>query len=93
MNKAELVEIIANSADISKAKANQALDGFIEAVTSSLKKGDNVTLVGFGTFSTAERAARVGRNPATGKEIKIAASVAPKFKPGKQLKEAVAKKK
>lgn len=93
MNKAELVEIIATSADISKAKANQALDGFINAVTSSLKSGDSVTLVGFGTFTTAERAERIGRNPATGKEIKIAASTAPKFKPGKQLKDAVAKTK
>lgn len=91
MNKAELVEIIANSADISKAKAGQAVDAFISAVTGALKKGDSVTLVGFGTFTTAERAERTGRNPATGQEIKIAASTTPKFKPGKQLKDAVAK--
>lgn len=92
MNKAELVEVIANHADISKAKAGQAIDAFVSAVTSALKNGDSVTLVGFGTFTTAERSERTGRNPATGEEIKIAASVSPKFKPGKQLKDAVAKK-
>ncbi len=93
MNKSDLVEFIASSADISKVKATQAVDAFVEAVTTSLKKGDDVTLVGFGTFTTAARAARTGRNPATGAEIKIAASVAPKFRPGKSLKDAVAKTK
>jgi DNA-binding protein HU-beta len=92
MNKSDLVEVIANNADISKIKATQALDAFVNAITASLKKGEDVTMVGFGTFTTADRAARTGRNPATGKEIQIAASTAPKFKPGKTLKDAVAKK-
>jgi DNA-binding protein HU-beta len=92
MNKAELIEAIATSADISKVKAGEAVDAFVTSVTAALKKGETVTLVGFGSFSTAERAARVGRNPKTGKEIKISATVTPKFKPGKSLKEAVAKK-
>lgn len=92
MNKAELIEIIANNADISKVKAGQAVDAFVTAVTGALKKGDDVTLVGFGTFTTSERAERAGRNPSTGEAITIAASVSPKFKPGKQLKDAVAKK-
>lgn len=91
MNKAELSDFIADHADISKAKAGQAIDAFVAAVTSALKKGDSVTLVGFGTFTTAERSARTGRNPATGDAIEIPASVSPKFKPGKQLKDAVAK--
>lgn len=91
MNKAELIEIIASSADISKVKAGQAVDAFVAAVSSSLKKREDVTLVGFGTFTTVDRAARTGRNPATGKEIKIKASTAPKFRPGKQLKDAVTK--
>ena len=70
MNKAELIEAIATSADISKVKAGEAVDAFVTSVTAALKKGETVTLVGFGSFSTAERAARVGRNPKTGKEIK-----------------------
>lgn len=90
MNKAELIEAIAKKADISKIKAGEAIDAFVDSVTAALKSGDTVTLVGFGSFSTAARAARVGRNPKTGKEIKIAATVTPKFKPGKSLKEAVA---
>ncbi len=92
MNKAELIEAIASSADISKVKAGETIDAFVASVTSALKKGETVTLVGFGSFSTANRAARVGRNPKTGKEIKISATTTPKFKPGKSLKEAVAKK-
>ena len=92
MNKAELIEAIATSAEISKVKAGEVVDAFVASVTAALKKGETVTLVGFGSFSTAERAARVGRNPKTGKEIKIAATVTPKFKPGKTLKEAVANK-
>ncbi|HCY39060.1 MAG: HU family DNA-binding protein [Burkholderiales bacterium] len=92
MNKAELIDAIASGADISKVKAGEVIDAFVSTVTSALKNGDTVTLVGFGSFTTAERAARTGRNPATGEEIQIAASTSPKFKPGKQLKDAVAKK-
>ncbi len=93
MNKSQLIEAVASGADISKAKAGSAIDAFIEAVTKALKSRDTVTLIGFGSFSTASRAARVGRNPKTGKEIKIAATTTPKFKAGKALKDAVAKKK
>lgn len=89
MNKTELVEFIATQADLSKAKAAEAVDAFVEAVTTSLKKGKDVTLVGFGTFTISKRAARTGRNPQTGAAIKIAASKAPKFRPGKSLKDAV----
>ncbi|MBQ9239765.1 MAG: HU family DNA-binding protein [Duodenibacillus sp.] len=89
MNKNELVEFIATSADISKAKAALALEAFTVAVTNSLKKGEDVSLVGFGTFTVAERAARNGRNPLTGASIKIAASRAPKFRAGKSLKDAI----
>ncbi len=93
MNKSQLIEAIASKADISKVKAGDAIDAFIGAVTHALKGGDVVTLIGFGSFSTAKRAARVGRNPKTGKEIKIAATTTPKFKAGKALKEAIGKKK
>ena len=89
MNKTELVEFIATQADLSKAKAAEAVDAFVEAVTTSFKKGKDVTLVGFGTFTISKRAARTGRNPQTGATIKIAASKAPKFRPGKSLKDAV----
>ena len=89
MNKTELVEFIATQADLSQAKAAEAVDAFVEAVTTSLKKGKDVTLVGFGTFTISKRAARTGRNPQTGATIKIAASKAPKFRPGKSLKDAV----
>jgi len=89
MNKAELIESIANSADLSKASAGRALDAAIEAITKALKKGDTITLVGFGTFSVRNRAARMGRNPRTGEEIKIKASKVPGFKPGKALKDAI----
>ena len=89
MNKTELVEFIATQADLSKAKAAEAVDAFVEAVTTSIKKGKDVTLVGFGTFTISKRAARTGRNPQTGATIKIAASKAPKFRPGKSLKDAV----
>lgn len=90
MTKAELVSAIAANAEISKAAAEKALNGFISAVTETLKKGGKVALVGFGTFEVVKRAARKGRNPRTGQEIKIKASKAPKFKPGKALKKAVA---
>ena len=89
MNKTELVAYMAEAADIPKAAADRALAGFLEAITDSLQKGENVTLVGFGTFSTSDRAARTGRNPQTGKEIQIAARTVAKFKVGKKLAEAV----
>lgn len=85
MNKAELVDKIAKDADITKAQANDALDSFTKTVVSTLKKGDKVTLVGFGTFSVTKRSARVGRNPQTGKEIKIKAKKVAKFKAGKEF--------
>ncbi|MGK0673638.1 MAG: HU family DNA-binding protein [Halothiobacillaceae bacterium] len=89
MNKSELIDAVAQSADISKAAAARAVDGFIAAISDALKKGEQVTLVGFGTFLVRERAARTGRNPQTGAEIKIAASKLPAFKAGKGLKDAV----
>ena len=89
MNKTELIEQIANSADISKASAGRALDAAIVAVTTSLKKGQTVTLVGFGSFYVGNRAARSGRNPRTGDAIKIKAAKVPKFRDGKGLKDAV----
>ena len=89
MNKGELINKIADDAGISKAQAKLALDSFITTTTDELKKGDKITLVGFGTFSVAERAARTGRNPQTGKEIKIAAKKVVKFKVGKELADTV----
>lgn len=89
MNKQELIENIATSADISKADAGRALDSIVDSITNSLKIGDPVVLIGFGTFSVRERAARTGRNPRTGEEIRIAAARVPAFKPGKALKDAV----
>lgn len=89
MNKQELIDAIAQRADLPKARAAKMLAAFSESVADALKGGDTVTLTGFGTFSVALRAARKGRNPQTGKEIKIKASKAPKFKPGKSLKDAV----
>ncbi|MBR1440642.1 MAG: HU family DNA-binding protein [Lachnospiraceae bacterium] len=94
MNKTELVDAMAKASGLSKKDAEKALNAFTETVGAELKKKDGkVQLVGFGTFETSKRAARTGRNPQTGKEIKIAASVAPKFKPGKALKDLVNKKK
>lgn len=89
MNKAELIEAVAESADLSKAAASRALDAVLDTLTDAMKKGDTVSLVGFGTFTVKERAARTGRNPRTGEEIKIAAAKVPGFKPGKSLKDAV----
>lgn len=89
MTKAELIEKIASSASISKADAGRALDATIGAIKASLKKGQKITLVGFGTFSVTKRKARKGRNPRTGQEIKIAAGKSPKFTAGKALKDAV----
>lgn len=85
MNKAELIESIASDAGLTKADAKRALDAFINATTGALKKGDRVALVGFGSFSVAKRAARKGRNPQTGKEIKIGAKKVVKFKAGTDL--------
>ena len=89
MNKQELIENIAASADITKAAAGRALDSMIDSITNSLTKGDSVVLVGFGTFSVRDRAARMGRNPQTGEEIQIKAAKVPAFKAGKALKGAV----
>ncbi|AGG32283.1 NS1 [Morganella morganii] len=89
VNKSQLVDKIAADANISKAAAGRALDAIIGSVTDSLKGGDDVALVGFGTFTVRERAARTGRNPQTGKEIKIAAAKVPAFRAGKGLKDAV----
>ncbi len=89
MNKTELVAAIAENAAISKKDAEKAVKAFTEAVTAELKKGGKVQLVGFGTFEVAKRAAREGRNPQTGKAMKIKASKAPKFKAGKALKDAL----
>ncbi len=89
MNKKELVQAIAEKIDMSQADAARALDAFIEVVTKALKKKEEVRLVGFGTFTTVKRKATTGRNPQTGATIKIAASVQPKFKAGKALKDAV----
>lgn len=89
MNKGQLIDNIAESADISKAAASRALDAFIDTVTDALVEGDNVSLIGFGSFSVKERAARTGRNPQTGNEIQIAAAKVPAFKAGKSLKDAI----
>lgn len=89
MTKKELVASMADNAAISKAKAEKAFDAFIKGVTNTLKKGGKVTLVGFGTFSVSKRAARKGRNPQTGAEIRIPAAKVPKFTAGKGLKKAV----
>jgi len=89
MNKSDLIDAIADSAGLSKADAGRALDGVVDAITGALKGGNAVSLVGFGTFSVRDRAARTGRNPRTGESIKIAASKNPAFKAGKALKDAV----
>ena len=89
MNKTELIEHIAKNADISKAAATRALESTIGAIRTTLKKGGSVSLVGFGTFAVGKRAARTGRNPRTGQQIKIKASKNPSFKAGKALKDAI----
>ena len=89
MNKQELIAAVAAEANITKAEANKALDALTSSVTKALKKGDSVTLIGFGTFKVSQRAARTGRNPQTGKELKIAARKAPGFTAGKALKDAL----
>ncbi len=89
MTKAELISSVAEKAELKKVDAEKAVAAFIATVTSALKSGDKLSLVGFGTFSTSKRAARKGQNPQTGKKIDIPAATVPKFKPGKTLKEAV----
>jgi DNA-binding protein HU-beta len=89
VNKSDLVDAIAKSADISKAAAARSLDATVESIKKALKKGDTVSLVGFGTFKVGKRAARNGRNPRTGETIKIKAAKVPKFSAGKGLKDAV----
>ena len=89
MNKTELIDAVADEAEVSKAEAGRAVDAVISSITKALKKGDSVTLVGFGTFQVRKRAARTGRNPKTGETIKIKASKNPAFKAGKALKDAV----
>ena len=89
MNKSELVDAVANAAELSKSDAARAVDGVIGAITQALKSGDQVTVVGFGTFLVRKREARAGRNPRTGETIQIKASKVPAFKAGKALKDAV----
>ena len=89
MTKAELIEAMAEAAGITKAQAGRALEGMLEAITEALKRGEQVTLVGFGTFTVRERAARTGRNPQTGETIRIKAARIPAFKAGKGLRDAV----
>ena len=89
MNKSDLIDAVAGDADVSKAEAARVVDAVIDSITRALKKGDTVTLVGFGTFQVRERAARSGRNPKTGETIKIDSSKNPAFKAGKALKDAV----
>ena len=89
MNKSELIDAIASEADISKASAGRALDSMLSSITGALSNGDSVSLVGFGTFSVKQRAARTGRNPQTGATSQIKAATVPGFKAGKALKEAV----
>ena len=89
MTKTELIDAVAEAADLTKAESSRAVDAVVAAITKALKDGDAVTLVGFGTFQVRDRAARTGRNPKTGDTIKIAASKNPSFKAGKALKDAV----
>ncbi len=89
MNKSDLVQVVAERAGVSKAAAEKAVNAVFEGISEALEKGDKVSLVGFGTFSVSERAARVCRNPRTGEKIDVAATKVPKFKPGKALKERV----
>ena len=89
MNKTELIDAIAAAADLPKASAGRALDAVVDSITDALKKGDQVSLVGFGTFSVKHRAGREGRNPQTGETIQIAPANVPGFKAGKALKDAV----
>ena len=89
MNKAELIEAVAESAEMTKAEASRAIDAVVSSITAAMQKQDDVSLIGFGTFTVRERAARAGRNPQTGETIQIAAAKVPAFKAGKALKDAV----
>lgn len=89
MNKAELIDAVADKAELTKVDAKKAIDAFVEVTGDVLKKGDKLTLIGFGTFSTSKRSARVGRNPRTGAELKIAAKNVAKFKAGAELAKKV----
>jgi DNA-binding protein HU-beta len=89
MNKTELIELVAAQAELSKAAAGRVLDAFMQGVKTQLRKGNDVTLIGFGTFAVSKRPARKGRNPRTGEPIKIKAAKVVKFRPGKALKDAV----
>jgi len=89
MNKSELIDAVASAADLTKADAGRAIDATVAAITDTLAKGDSLSLIGFGTFSISNRAARTGRNPRTGEAIQIKAAKLPKFKAGKALKDAV----
>lgn len=92
MTKAELISAVAEESGLKKADAEKAISAFISAVTSALKQGEKLSLVGFGTFCTSTRAGRTGQNPQTGEKIEISAAVIPKFRPGKALKDAVNEK-
>jgi DNA-binding protein HU-beta len=89
VNKSDLIEVVAREADISKAAATRAVEALIEGITSTIKKGGSVSIVGFGTFTAPRRAERTGRNPRTGEAIHIKPAKVPKFRPGKGLKDAV----
>lgn len=89
MNKTDLIDYIADEADLSKASANRALDAMIDGITKTMQRDGTVTIVGFGTFAVGQRAARTGRNPQTGASIPIPAAKVPKFRPGKALKDAL----
>jgi DNA-binding protein HU-beta len=89
MNKSELIDVLAARCDLSKASAGRAIEGLTDIITETLAKGETVSLIGFGTFLVGERAARTGRNPKTGAELKVAATKAPKFSVGAKLKAAV----
>lgn len=89
MNKSELIDAVADTAGLSKADSTRAFDAVIQVITNAMKDGDQVSIVGFGSFLVRERSARTGRNPQTGAEIQIKAAKVPAFKPGKALKEAV----
>jgi nucleoid DNA-binding protein len=93
MNKSELIDSVAKASELSKADSVRALDAIVDTITKSLKKGNPVALVGFGTFKVSKRSARMGRNPQTGASIKIAARTVPRFSAGKSLKDAVGKSK
>lgn len=89
MNKSELIDVIAQETNVTKVKAGEFVDSFMNAVSKTLKKGEDLTLVGFGTFTTSQRAARKGRNPQTGEVLNIKATTVAKFRPGKELRENV----